>query len=168
MPRRDAVDDLVDQWRHERPDLSPDGLAAMATIGRLGRFAALVAPRVEQVFAGHGLRTGEFDVLAALRRAGEPHVLTPTRLSRSLMLSPAAMTHRLDRLDDAGWVERRLDPENRRSILVSLTDAGRELVDRAVADHVAHEQRILGPLDADDRAVLDALLRRLLAGLEDA
>ncbi|WFG46836.1 MarR family transcriptional regulator [Pseudonocardia alni] len=167
VPERDAVDDLVDQWRHERPDLSPDGLAAMATIGRLGRFAALVAPRVERVFAAHGLRTGEFDVLAALRRAGAPYVLTPTRLSRALMLSPAATTHRLDRLDDAGWVERNLDPENRRSILVRLTDPGRELVDRAVADHVDNERRILGPLGPDDRALLDGLLRRLLAGVED-
>ena len=73
----------------------------------------------------------------------------------------------IDRLDDAGWVERNLDPENRRSILVRLTDPGRELVDRAVADHVDDERRILGPLGPDDRTLLDGLLRRLLAGVED-
>ncbi|WP_226350182.1 MULTISPECIES: MarR family winged helix-turn-helix transcriptional regulator [unclassified Pseudonocardia] len=166
MPDHDAVDDLVDQWRRERPDLDGDGLAAMATIGRLGRIAALAAPRVERVFAGHGLRTGEFDVLAALRRAGTPYTLTPSQLSRTLMLSPAAMTHRLDRLDDLGHVERRLDPENRRSILVTLTDGGRDLVDRLVTEHVANERDMLAALGPADRVAFDDLLRALLAGLE--
>jgi DNA-binding MarR family transcriptional regulator len=161
----DAVDRLVDQWRRVRPDLDGDGLDAMATIGRLGRLAAVAGPLVDRVFARHGLRTGEFDVLAALRRSGEPFVLTPSELARVMMLSAAAMTNRLDRLEAAGHVDRRLDPDNRRSILVSLTGSGRELVDAVVTEHVANELSLLAVLPPDDRRTLDALLRRLLAGL---
>lgn len=161
----DAVDRLVEQWRRERPDLD---VAAMATIGRLGRLSALAGPVVEAGLAAHGLTIGEFDVLAALRRAGAPFTLTPTVLARTLMLSAAAMTNRLDRLEAAGLVTRELDPGNRRSIRVTLTRAGRERVDAAVTDHVAHEERLLAPLSAEDRRTLDALLRKLLAGIEAA
>jgi DNA-binding MarR family transcriptional regulator len=163
MSEPDAVDRLIAQWRRERPDLALD---AMATIGRLGRLAAVAGPRVDATLARHGLTVGEFDVLAALRRTGEPFTLTPTVLARTLMLSPAAMTNRLDRLEGAGLVARRLDPGNRRSILVTLTDEGRARVDTAVADHVATEEELLAGLPAADRRALDDLLRRLLASLE--
>ncbi|TCK20826.1 MarR family winged helix-turn-helix transcriptional regulator [Pseudonocardia endophytica] len=166
MSDQDPVDRLVDQWRRERPDLDDEGLDAMATIGRLGRLAAVAGPLVDRVFARHGLRTGEFDVLAALRRSGEPFVLTPSELARMMMLSAAAMTNRLDRLEAAGHVDRRLDPDNRRSILVSLTASGRALVDEVVTEHVRNERDLLSTLDRADRRALDDLLRRLLAGLE--
>ena len=166
MTDPDAVDRLVAQWRKERPDLDGEGLDAMATIGRLGRLAAVAGPLVDRVFARHGLRTGEFDVLAALRRSGDPYVLTPSELARTLMLSAAAMTNRLDRLETAGHVDRRLDPDNRRSILVTLTGTGRELVDTVVTEHVANERALLAALGPDDRRALDDILRRLLAGIE--
>lgn len=159
----DHVDELVDQWRRERPDLD---LAPMATFGRLGRLSAHAGRSIEAVFAEHGLGVGEFDVLAALRRAGPPHEMTPTALSRTLMLSPAGMTNRLDRLERAGWVVRRRDPEDRRSSLVALTPAGRAVVDRAVTDHVANERRLLEPLTAQERTALDRVLRKLLAQFE--
>ena len=162
----DPVDRIVGQWRAERPDLSADALGAMATFGRLGRLAAVVTPRIEKVFAQHGLTTGEFDVLAALRRAGDGP-LTPSGLARTLMLSPAAMTNRLDRLELAGLVTRRLDPANRRSMLVTLTDAGRERVDTAVTAHVAHEERLLAALSPAERSLLDGILRALLSSIED-
>ncbi|WP_345423549.1 MarR family transcriptional regulator [Pseudonocardia xishanensis] len=160
----DAIDDIADQWRRERPDLGEEGLAAMALFGRLGRLAQVAGPLVGRTFARHGMGTGDFDVLAALRRSGEPYTLTPTALARTLMLSPAAMTNRLDKLEAAGRVERKLDPDNRRSMLVSLTAAGRELVDAVVGEHVANERALLSVLTAADRARLDTLLGRLLAG----
>ncbi|NEK59926.1 MarR family transcriptional regulator [Geodermatophilus sabuli] len=159
----DAVDRLIAQWQRERPDLD---LAAMATIGRLGRLAAHVGPAVEAVLARHGLSTGEFDVLAALRRAGAPHRQTPTELAGSLMLSPAAMTNRLDRLESAGLVTRDPNPASRRSLLVSLTDEGLRVVDAAVTEHVANEEALLAALSPTQRAQLDAILRRLLASFE--
>jgi len=157
----DPVDRLVGQWAAERPDLT-DGLAAMAAFGRLGRLHALAGRAIEAVFEAHGLATGEFDVLAALRREGDPFVLTPSALARTLMLSPAGMTNRVDRLVARGLVDRHADPDDRRSLLVALTPAGREVVDAAVTDHVANEVRLLEVLSAGDRAALDRILRTLL------
>jgi DNA-binding MarR family transcriptional regulator len=161
----DAVDELIEQWRTRRPDLPGSGLTAMAVFGRLGRVAGLAGPAIGAVFAGHGLSTGEFDVLAALYRSGPPFELTPGELARALLLSPAAMTNRLDRLERAGLVGRALDPANRRSMRVALTPAGERSVDEVVAEHVANEERLLGALDATEVADLDRLLRKLLAGL---
>ena len=155
----DHVDRLIGQWEQERPDLD---LAPMATFGRLGRLHALATRTISDVFARHGLQIGEFDVLAALRRSGEPFVMKPSDLARTLMLSPAGMTNRVDRLEAAGWIDRHNDPDDRRSSLVRLTDDGRELVDRAVTDHVANEARLLEPLSATERAALDRALRTLL------
>jgi DNA-binding MarR family transcriptional regulator len=162
-PRRDPVDDLIDQWRKERPDLE---LGPMAVFGRLGRLHALASRAIEAVFEQHGLNIGEFDVLAALRRSGAPYEQKPSRLASTLMLSPAGMTDRLDRLERAGMVHRRPDPDDRRSWIVGLTDQGRTAVDAAVADHVANEARLLDPLSATERRTLDRLLRALLAGFE--
>jgi DNA-binding MarR family transcriptional regulator len=161
----DAVDRHIEQWRAARPDLPEPGLAAMALFARLGRTAGLVGPAIDRVFAEHGLTTGDFDVLAALYRSGPPYRLTPGELSRGLMLSPAAMTNRLDRLEQAGLVSRALDPANRRSMPVELTEQGRGAVDGAVAEHVANEQRLLGALDPGEVTELDRLLRKLLADL---
>lgn len=159
----DHVDELIAQWARERPDLE---LGAMATFGRLGRYHAHANRAIEQVFTAHGLSVGEFDVLAALRRSGEPFAMRPTDLARTLMLSPAGMTNRLDRLEAAGWVLRTADRTDRRSSSVQLTPAGREVVDRVVGDHVANEADLLAPLSANEREVLDRALRKLLARFE--
>lgn len=161
--RSDHVDELIAQWARERPDLE---LGAMATFGRLGRYHSHASKAIEQVFADHGLNVGEFDVLAALRRSGDPFAMRPTDLARTLMLSPAGMTNRLDRLSAAGWVERVADPADRRSSTVRLTAEGRTVVDRVVGDHVANEASLLAPLSAGERATLDRALRKLLAQFE--
>ncbi|MGD9700981.1 MAG: MarR family winged helix-turn-helix transcriptional regulator [Acidimicrobiia bacterium] len=156
---RDDVDEVVAQWARERPELE---LSPMATFGRLGRFLAHASRSVDAVFDAHGLNLGEFDVLAALRRSGEPYVMRPTDLARTLMLSPAGMTNRLDRLEAAGLVERSNDPDDRRSQVVALTGTGRATVDAAVVDHVVNEARLLEPLTGSERVALDRALRKLL------
>jgi DNA-binding MarR family transcriptional regulator len=161
----DGVDGLVEQWLAVRPDLG-DRLPAMATIARFGRVNHVARGLVDAALARHDLSVGEFDVLAALRRSGAPFVLRPIDLARTLMLSPAGMTGRLDRLEQAGWIARRLDPADRRSMLVELTEAGRTQIDAAVTDHVDNEERLLGGLTRTQRETLDDLLRRLLAHLE--
>jgi DNA-binding MarR family transcriptional regulator len=163
---RDVVDELIAQWRRVRPDLR-SGLDAMGTVGRLGRFQALAKQRIDAVLGEHGLSVGEFDVLSALRHTGEPYELRPVDLARSLMLSPAGMTSRLDRLEAAGHIVRRADPDDRRSMLVVLTAAGRVTVDAAVTDHVANEARLLAPLTAAQRQAFDAALRQLNAQFDD-
>lgn len=156
----DEVDEIVRQWQRERPDLD---LSAMALLGRLGRLTVVLQPAIEAVFERHGLRHGEFDVLATLRRSGPPYTLTPSGLSATLMLSRAGMTNRLDRLETAGLVHRRLDPADRRSFLVTITDAGFTLVDAALTEHVANEIELMSVLSPGQRDALDDALRTLLA-----
>jgi DNA-binding MarR family transcriptional regulator len=109
---------------------------------------------------------GWFDLLAALRRAGAPYELNPTQLMRATLLSSSGMTKRLDRMETAGVVERRPDPNDRRGTLVRLTRRGKSVIDRAVETHVANEERLLGPLRPADRRTLERLLKNLLIDLE--
>lgn len=164
MVATDRVDEMVEQWELERDDLD---FTAMGTIGRLGRLNALGSRIIEEGMAAHGLSIADFDVLAALRRSGPPYELKPTDLSRTLMLSPAGITSRLDRLERRGLVERRMAPGDRRSLLVRLNDAGFATVDEAVTGHVAREEEMLSALSDRERIQLDALLNKLLRSIED-
>jgi DNA-binding MarR family transcriptional regulator len=161
MPDRAAL--ALAQWRKERPDL--DSLP-MAVLGRLAETALTVMrDRLEPLFAQFGLQAGEFDVLATLRRSGEPCALTPTALYEAAMISSGGMTSRIDRLEKAGLVERRPHPTDRRGALVALTSEGRALIDEAVGRHVDNERAILASLTSAEQAELDRLLAKLLAGL---
>ncbi|GAB2513822.1 MarR family winged helix-turn-helix transcriptional regulator [Nocardia heshunensis] len=159
----DPVDVIQRQWQRERPDL--DG-TAMAILGRLGRLLVVATAQIESVFTAHGLQSGEFDVIAALRRSGEPYELNPSHLADTLMMSRAGMTGRLDRLEKAGLVRRIADAGDRRAIKVALTDRGLELIDIVVTEHFQNETRILSALSEADRANLDRIARLLLADLE--
>jgi len=159
----DHIDRILTQWRRERPDLD---VAPMGLLGRLFRAAHLADAALAQMLASHELQPGWFDLLAALRRAGVPYELNPTQLMRATMLSSGGMTKRLDRLVEAGLVQRRPDPADRRGTLVGLTSRGHAIVDEAVAAHVANEERLLEALTPGERRTLDDLLRTLLADLE--
>lgn len=161
-PRPDLIDRLLDQWRAARPDLP---LGAMEIFARLGRATAIGERLVADELARFGLKLGEFDVLATLRRAGTAQGLTPTDLYRTLMLSSGAITHRLDKLEAAGLIERREDARDRRGSRIALTDQGRALIDEAVTAHVANEERLLAPLSDDEKKSLAATLKKLLASV---
>lgn len=158
----DRAGRALEEWRRERPDLDT---SPMAVLGRLSEAATLVRARLDRVFARYGLQGGEFDVLATLRRSGAPYALTPTRLYEATMVTSGAMTARLDRLERAGLIERRPNPEDRRGSLVSLTTAGLGLVNEALEAHVANEHALLAGLDPAARDDLAALLARLIATL---
>lgn len=159
----DRVDRILEQWGRERPDLDA---SPMGVFGRISVLSRLVERSLGETFRRFGLNGGEFDVLAALRRSGKPYRLTPTELFRSTMISSAAMTNRLDRLEERGLVERSPDPSDRRGVHITLTEKGLELVNRAVEAHVEGEERLLGSLSPEDRERLAALLRRLLVSME--
>jgi DNA-binding MarR family transcriptional regulator len=161
----DRVDEIVGQWRRERPDVNT---AALALIGRLVRIAQLVDAELALTLRAHGLQPGWFDLLAALRRAGPPYELNPTELMRATLVSSGGMTKRLDRLAEAGLVERSPDPGDRRGTRVRLTRAGRAAIDKTLDIHVANEERLLRALGTADRRKLDELLRALLSDLEQA
>lgn len=158
----DFVDVMLDQWRRERPDLD---LSPMGVFARLARLTRMVEDAVEEVFRLHGLRQGEFDVLAALRRSGAPYTMIPSELSSVLMTSRAGMTSRLDRLEAAGLVERNLDPADRRSFQIVLTDKGREVIDATLTDHAANLAGLAEGLTPEDAATLNRIVRGLLGAL---
>lgn len=153
----DHVDLLLAQWARQRPDLD---CSPMGVLGRVARMAAIAGREVSEELKECGLLGSDFDILATLRRAGEP--LTPTALYQSAMLSSGAMTARLDKLEQRGLITRQAAPDDRRSLLVNLTDAGLALVDEAVERHLANERRLLAPLTLAEQELLAALLKRWL------
>jgi DNA-binding MarR family transcriptional regulator len=159
----DAASAAAEQWRKERPDIDP---FPMELLGRLGEITLLIMrDRLTPFFMEHGLQSGEFDVLATLRRSGAPYELTPTQLYESAMLSSGGMTARIDRLEREGLVERRRHPTDRRGILVALTPKGVSLIDTMLAKHVENERLALAGLTAAEQQQFNALSIKLLAGL---
>ncbi|MGH8889452.1 MAG: MarR family winged helix-turn-helix transcriptional regulator [Acidothermaceae bacterium] len=159
----DHLDAIEQAWKRERPDVD---VAPLVLLGRLFRAGALADAELGRGLVSFDLQPGWFDLLAALRRAGEPYELHPTQLMSATMLSSGGMTKRLDRLVEAGLVARRPDPADRRATLVRLTSRGRKTIDKALPVHVGNEDRLLAVLNAKDRKALDTLLRKLLAALE--
>jgi DNA-binding MarR family transcriptional regulator len=159
----DSTDRLLAGWGAARPELGVDALQVTARLARLG---AHLARRQEAVFERFGLGRGEVGALSALRIAGPPHRLSPTQLGRGLMLSSAGVTSRIDRLERRGYVRRLPDPNDRRGVIIELTDEGLTVVDEAVAANTTSDRQLLERLDAEELAELERLLRKLLAGLE--
>jgi DNA-binding MarR family transcriptional regulator len=156
----DEVDRLVAAWQRERPDLDVEPLTVFSRISRLARHLALAR---RAAFAEHGLEGFEFDVLAALRRAGPPYEGSPGRLLTETLVGSGTMTHRLDRLEERGLVRRRPDPQDGRSVRVRLTARGRARVDAAFADLLDRERALLASLTPRQRTALAGLLRTLTA-----
>jgi DNA-binding MarR family transcriptional regulator len=161
--RKDGVDAIIDQWRGERPDL--EDLLPMEVFGRVYRIAGAMGDQMEKAYNRFGIGRGEFDVLATLRRSGEPFTLAPKQLSDTLMLTTGGMTGRLDKLERAGLVARTPDPADRRALRVRLTAAGRELIDEAVAAGLEVQKAALGRIGREDAQRLGDLLRDLLAAV---
>ena len=159
----DHVDRIQAQWAKERPDVdvSPQGV-----IGRLHRLANHLTAQLCLVYARFGLSEGEFDVLATLRRAGEPYELAPGRLAEHTMVTSGGLTKRLDRLERNGLVTRRRSEADGRGRVVGLTPAGKALIDRAFEEHMRNERRLLDELEPAEAEQLEALLRTWLARYE--
>ena len=156
---RDEVDAVVEAWSRERPDLD---VTPMRVLSRVTRLARHLDRQRAAAFSAHGLEPWEFDVLAALRRAGGANQLSPGQLLRETMVTSGTMTNRVDLLAARGLVQRDLRPEDKRGVLVRLTDAGRAAVDAALADLLAAERQLLAGLDEGDQHQLARTLRRLL------
>lgn len=163
MPEKDFVDSVLEAWKRERPDLDP---SPMGVLARIARLQSHLDRLLGEVFAEFELGRGEFDLLATLRRSGEPFRLSPKALTGRLMLSPAAMTNRLDNLERRGLIRRLPDPEDRRGLLIELTRDGRRVIDQAVTRHLANEEQILGVFTKQERRELAALLKKLLLSVE--
>ncbi|MGI8881517.1 MAG: MarR family winged helix-turn-helix transcriptional regulator [Jatrophihabitans sp.] len=138
----------------------------MGPLGRLSRVADAVAARQKVTFARHGLDAGTFDVLATLRRSPPPHRLTPLQLTEAAMISTAATSQRLNRLESHGFVHRTPRDDDGRGVIVELTDEGQHLIDQAVLDHLATNRRALSSLTITQQRTLSQLLSRMITDLE--
>jgi len=151
----DHVGRIIEQWGEQRPDLD---VSPMGLIGRLHRLGARLNDELRPVFAEAGLGDGDFDVLAALRRSGPEHALTPGELGTTTMVTSGAITKRIDRLERAGLVTRTVSDTDARSRQVALTSDGLRLVDDLLERHVANEHRLVAGLSTEDRERLGELL----------
>ncbi|MFB9234477.1 MarR family winged helix-turn-helix transcriptional regulator [Plantactinospora siamensis] len=155
----DHLAEIVAQWRRERPDLDPSPLLI---VGRIQRLADVLDAVLRPPFAAAELGNGEFDVLAALRREGEPYTLTAGQLSQRMLVTTGAVTKRVDRLIARGLVSRSVADADARGRLVGLTPAGVTMTDRLIEEHLANEAAILRELTDGDRRTLERLLATLL------
>ncbi|MCP9958995.1 MULTISPECIES: MarR family winged helix-turn-helix transcriptional regulator [Streptomyces] len=159
-PTPDPVDAIIAQWAVERPDLDT---VPMAVFGRVHRLAQKMAERMDRAYGAFGISRGEFDVLATLRRSGEPYTLSPRQLSATLMLTTGGMTGRLDKLERAGLLSRNPDPHDRRALRVTLSERGLGIVEDAVEAGLAVQREALeAALDEEEAERLAGLLRKLL------
>lgn len=149
------IEKIRAQWAKQRPDLDT---GPMGLIGRVVRLSALYSEEMGKTFSKHGLNAASFDVLATLLRSGPPHALSPNQLLETMMVTSGTMTNRIDQLAKEGLVARVPNPDDKRSVLVQLTEAGRRKVDAAVTDHVETQKRLVGRLAPEDRAALNRLL----------
>ena len=161
---RDEVDELLEAWGRERSDLE---LAPVAIFSRVTRLARRLELARREAFAAHDIEEWEFDVLAALRRAGAPYELSPGRLLRETLVTSGTMTNRIDRLSARGFVERYPDPGDRRGVIVRLTRDGKTAVDAAFTALLDAEHALLEDLPERDRTRLASLLRTLLARFQE-
>jgi DNA-binding MarR family transcriptional regulator len=160
----DQVDRILEQWRQERPDLD---IKAMGLIGRLARLTLCLRHEMEQTWAAFGLNGASFDVLATLRRSGPPYRLSPGDLLESTMVTSGTMTNRIDQLEKAGFVERIKKPDDGRGVFVALTDKGFKVIDAAITEHVATQNRLISVLSEKDFQRLNAGLKVYLTVLEE-
>lgn len=159
---RDEVDRLIAAWKRERPDLDLSPLSVLSRITRIARHLDIAR---RDAFGD--LENWGFDVLAALRRAGAPHQLSPGQLMQETMVTSGTMTNRLDRLEELQLITREQDPEDGRGSLVTLTKAGIRAVDSALEGLLENERELLSTLTVKDRELLADLLSKLVTEFDE-
>lgn len=159
----DAIDRVVEHWAKEKPDLETEPMAIM---GRLMRIAKYMETEVAQLHKRYDLKLGEFDVLATLRRSGQPFRLTPSELIDSMMLTSGAMTNRLDKLESKGLISREHSKEDRRSVTVELTQDGFVLIDKIIEEHAAVQAKLVKGMNANQKKQMNTLLKSWLTQYE--
>lgn len=159
----DRVDEILEQWHRERPDLD---VTAMGLIGRIIRLTQHLSREMGKTFAQHDLNSAKFDLLATLRRSGEPYSLSPGDLMAATMVTSGTMTNRIDQLEKTGLVKRIPNPEDGRGFLISLTAEGLNVIDAALNDHVQTQARLTEGLSPEEHELISGLLRKYLSSFE--
>lgn len=160
----DDVDRIVDAWTRERPDLD---ITPLQVLSRVTRIAKRVDRYRREAFKASHLESWEFDVLAALRRAGHPYQLSPKSLMAETLVTSGAMTHRLRKLEDRGFITRSSDPEDGRGVVVKLMPSGRDAVDLALSKLIEAEHTLITALSSSEQATVTQALRSLSLNVEN-
>lgn len=160
---RDRLDEMLDEWRRERPEIDASG---MALVPRLMRLAYFYDREMQTVSRQFGLKPGWLDVLSSLRRMGAPHRMPATQLAHSVLLSSGGMTSRIDRMEEAGLLRRLPDPSDRRGVLAELTQKGHEVIDRAIDAHLDLYARLASVLTDTERKTFTDLMRKQTVAFE--
>lgn len=150
-------------WQRTRPEIDPQ---PMVSVLALLRAAMAVQKKTEILFSEYGLNTATFGVLATLRRSAPPEGMVLSQLADYVLVTRAAITNRVDRLEKRGLVERCSVEHDRRTSLLRLTLQGREMIDEIIPQHVENERQLLATLDRKEQALLHTLLLKLLSGIE--
>ncbi|MDO2934635.1 MarR family transcriptional regulator [Paeniglutamicibacter sulfureus] len=153
----DSVDDILEDWKRERPDLDAE---TIGVFGRLPRVVAQQRAMQNENYEEFGLTLASFDVLANLRRSGAPHRKTAGELASSSMLTTGGITFRLDRMEEQGLIERVRTPSDRRVVYAQLTARGKEIIDAIIARHLETQRHMLGDMEPAEIAQLAMLLKK--------
>lgn len=158
--QKDSVQQIISQWQSQ--GFNADELLPMETIGRIKRLEVILMRRLSANYKmKYQLSHWEFDVLATLRRAGTPYLLSPTVLFDSMMVSSGTMTNRLQHLEKKQLIERIDNPDDKRSLLVQLTAKGIILIDKAVASHVQLENNLMDDISKEELIIINLLLKKI-------
>ncbi|WP_172386913.1 MarR family winged helix-turn-helix transcriptional regulator [Streptomyces sp. MNP-20] len=162
----DAVDLITEQWRTERPELA-DALGTVEVFGRIQRMQRVYDLHFKKLTDAFGLNLGELDMIFTLRRSGPPYTLTAGAFAKAALVSPGAVTNRIDRLEDKGLVERVRESSDRRSVQIRLTERGAALAVEALTAHLRDYEEILAPLTPQERDQISSGLRKVLTAQGD-
>ena len=155
----DTVEELLQQWGEERPDLDARALGISVRVDILAKkWQRATSASLKAL----DLKLWEYEVLAALRRQGEPFLMPATTLAKTALLSPGAMTIRIDQLEQKKWVKRHIDPTDRRGVLIGLTKKGLKLIDQAIEARLVAADEALSPLSEKQRLTAASLLQKLM------
>jgi DNA-binding MarR family transcriptional regulator len=163
-PKRDSLDDTLEVWAREIPDLDP---LTEGIIERIQILAWAFNQSLDETLEEFDLDRRSFSLLGKLRRHGPPYRVSAGKLSDELRLSSGAMTNRLDRMEAAGLVRRLPDPNDRRATLVEPTERGHEAWDRTVGAQARREALLSGVLSDAEKTRLHGLLRDLMHAFPD-
>lgn len=163
-PAEDGADRIQRAWQRERPDTPADSIGI---ITRIWRVAKLLDDERRRTDIRLGLDASTRDLLSTLRRAGPPYQLPPGEIARQALVSAGAISQRIRRAEEQGLVHRDKGGTDGRSVVVTLTELGHQLIEERVDELLAHEDTLLDSLDDDQRQQLSGLLRIVLADLTE-
>jgi DNA-binding MarR family transcriptional regulator len=160
--------DHVDRFLAELEPFEGLDLEVEGIVDRIGGISRRMKRAGEAVLAEHGLTLQEWKVLNHLRNRGAPYVSSPGELADYLDLSSGAITNRLDRMEHSGLIRRSPDPNDRRGVVVELTEDGRRAYEASASAQARREAFFASALTRDEKRQLNRLLRKLMLALERA